>query len=228
MIATLEQLASHDFSRMHAASSMTLKCFLNQIGIDIFICWSLGVVKLNPGGRRVGVSFCREGKNQKKSRLQNQNYHLIGKNVVYWSKKRSSAEFWPKFFACWPKNRPKSARKVTNLCTPVTMYNLYQMLPSFNEFRGAIDRERNGSTGKEMAQPGKQTPSEGEACPLCYPASYATSRWPMSTQLSRGMDLSGILYSFAFFFFLLKIQEKQRDNIITHYKLPRGGSYAWE
>ena len=36
------------------------------------------------------------------------------------------------------------------------MYNLYQMLPSFNEFRGAIDRERNGSTGKEMARPGKK------------------------------------------------------------------------
>ena len=44
----------------------------------------------------------------------------------------------------------------------------------FNEFRGVIDRERNGSTGKEMAQPGKQTPSEGAACPLCPSASYAT------------------------------------------------------
>ena len=50
-----------------------------------------------------------------------------------------------------------------------------QMLPSFNKFRGAIDRERNGSTGKEMARPGKQTPSEGTACPLCPPASYTTA-----------------------------------------------------
>ena len=41
------------------------------------------------------------------------------------------------------------------------MYNLYQMLPSFNEFRGAIDRERNGeSTGKSKPrQRGQLAPS---------------------------------------------------------------------
>ena len=67
------------------------------------------------------------------------------------------------------------------------MYNLYQMLPSFNEFRGAIDRERNGSTGKEMVQPGKKWLNreskprpEGAACPLCPPPPPPT---PLPTPL---------------------------------------------